>query len=257
MVNELPCNFGNVAESFAGRTVLITGAAGGIGKATARLLAQYGARLALVDRRPIPEQDIQSWRDAGASGVLALQCDVADEGQVESAYSSAATELGGPHVLVNIAGQMIYKSLETLTKADWIDSLSVNLLGAAFFIRQALLAMPPGGAIVNVSSVHAFRTTALVAPYAVAKAGLVSLTHTAAIEGKPKNIRVNAVLPGAIDTQLLWESPTIISGTEKIEQTDIGRPEEVAAAILFLACDSASFITGATLCVDGGRLAKL
>lgn len=245
------------AGSFAERTVLITGAAGGIGSATALQFAGCGARLFLVDKKPIPGGQITELQDAGAEVTIAHRCDIADERLVQSAYAAAADALGGPHIVVNIAGQMIYKSLETLTQSDWIESLSVNVLGAASFIRQALLFMAPGGVVVNVSSVHAVRTTALVSPYAVAKAGLVSLTRSAAIEGKPKGIRVNAVLPGAVDTQLLRESPMYISGAEKLQPADIGRPAQVAAAIVFLASDDASFITGTSLCVDGGRLAHL
>jgi NAD(P)-dependent dehydrogenase (short-subunit alcohol dehydrogenase family) len=133
----------------------------------------------------------------------------------------------------------------------------VDLLGAFFFTRQAFLHMPQGGAIVNVSSVHAVETTPLVAAYAAAKAALLSLTRSAAIEGKPKGIRVNAVLPGAVETPMLRENPNIRSGAEQLDPTAVGRPEDIAAAIAYLASDDAAFVQGASLRADGGRLARL
>jgi NAD(P)-dependent dehydrogenase (short-subunit alcohol dehydrogenase family) len=117
--------------------------------------------------------------------------------------------------------------------------------------------MKGGGAVVNVSSVHAVETEPLVAPYAAAKTALLSLTRSAALEGKPKGIRVNAVLPGAIDTPMLWDNPNVRSGTEIINKAEVGTPDDVAAAIAFLAGDDARFICGAGLRVDGGRLVRL
>jgi NAD(P)-dependent dehydrogenase (short-subunit alcohol dehydrogenase family) len=133
----------------------------------------------------------------------------------------------------------------------------VNLIGAALFTREALRRMEPGSAIVNVSSIHAFQTSPLVAPYAAAKAALASLTRSTAIEGKPRGIRANAVLPGAVDTPMLWASPNLKSGAEVLEAGDIGKPEDIANAVAFLAGEDAAFISGATVNVDGGRLAKL
>jgi NAD(P)-dependent dehydrogenase (short-subunit alcohol dehydrogenase family) len=239
------------------KIVLITGAAGGIGGATASEFARDGAHLVLLDQLPLEANAVRALYDAGATTVLPLQCDVGDEQQVATAYSTALDTRGPPTVVVNVAGRMIYQSLETLTAADWVDSLSVNFLSAAFFIRQAFLSMTAGGTIVNVSSIHALQTSALVAPYAAAKAALVSLTRSAAIEGKPKGIRINAVLPGAIDTPMLRDSPNIKAGIEILKPSDIGNAADVAAAIVFLASDAASFVTGTALCVDGGRLAEL
>ena len=144
---------------------------------------------------------------------------------------------------------------------DWrrlAEGAAVDLLGAAYFTRQAFLRMgAQGGAIVNVASVHAQRTTANVAPYAAAKAGLLSLTRSAAIEGRERGIRANAVLPGAIDTPMLWDNPNLASGAEVIDKRDVGLPDDIAAAVAFLAGDEARFVTGTTLAVDGGRLARL
>jgi NAD(P)-dependent dehydrogenase (short-subunit alcohol dehydrogenase family) len=164
---------------------------------------------------------------------------------------------GGVHVVVNNAGLMVFKPLEENTEEDWLRVLRVDLLGAFFFTKAAFLKMKPGGAIVNVSSIHAVETTPLVTSYAAAKAALLSLTRSAAIEGKAKGIRVNAVLPGAVDTPMLWENPNIKSGLEKVDRADVGRVEDIAAAIAFLASDDAQFVDGAEIRVDGGRLGRL
>jgi NAD(P)-dependent dehydrogenase (short-subunit alcohol dehydrogenase family) len=152
---------------------------------------------------------------------------------------------------------MIYKPIAELTGADWRRLLDVNLLGAAFFTSQAFRRMGEGGAVVNVASVHARQTSPDVGPYAAAKAAMLSLTRTAAIEGKVKGLRVNAVMPGAIDTPMLWSSPNLANGAEVLEAGDVGLPDDVAGPVLFLASDDARFVTGAALEVDGGRLARL
>ena len=153
---------------------------------------------------------------------------------------------------------MVFKPLEEHTADDWLRILRVDLLGAFYFTKQAFLKMGAGGGtIVNVSSIHAEETTPLVSSYAAAKAALLSLTRSSAIEGKPKNIRVNAILPGAIDTPMLWDNPNIKSGLETISQADVGKPEDVAATIAYLVSGDANFVQGACLRVDGGRLSRL
>jgi NAD(P)-dependent dehydrogenase (short-subunit alcohol dehydrogenase family) len=117
--------------------------------------------------------------------------------------------------------------------------------------------MKPGGTIVNVSSVHAVETEPLVASYAAAKSALLSLTRSAALEAKPLGIRVNAILPGAVDTPMLWNNPNVKAGVEKIEPADVGKPEDIAAVIAYLASGDAEFVQGAAIRVDGGRLSRL
>jgi NAD(P)-dependent dehydrogenase (short-subunit alcohol dehydrogenase family) len=152
---------------------------------------------------------------------------------------------------------MSFKPIEQQTEQDWRAILDVDLLGAFFFTKQAFLRMRRGGAIVNVSSVHAVETEPLVAPYAAAKAALLSLTRSAALEGKAKGIRVNAVLPGAVDTPMLWDNPNVKAGVEVIDKADVGAAEDLAAAIAFLLADEARFVDGTSLRVDGARLARL
>jgi NAD(P)-dependent dehydrogenase (short-subunit alcohol dehydrogenase family) len=236
--------------------VIITGALGGIGGATARVFATGGARILLVDLAA-ESGDLTPLIEMGAEQVAYAACDVSDEAAVDAVVARAVDVLGGFDRLVNIAGAMIYKTIAELTGADWNRILGINLLGAAFFTRHAMTMMPRGGAIVNVASIHARRTSPLVAPYAAAKAALCSLTRTTAIEGREAGIRANAVLPGAIDTPMLWSSPNIESGAEVIEPADVGQPDDVANAIAFLASDEAHFVTGVSMEVDGGRLAKL
>jgi len=245
-----------VVKRFAGKTVIITGALGGIGGATARVFATGGARILLVDLAA-ESGDLTPLIEMGAEQVAYAACDVSDEAAVDAVVARAVDVLGGFDRLVNIAGAMIYKPIAELTGADWNRILGINLLGAAFFTRHAMTMMPRGGAIVNVASIHARQTSPLVAPYAAAKAALCSLTRTTAIEGREAGIRANAVLPGAIDTPMLWSSPNIESGAEVIEPADVGQPDDVANAIAFLASDEAHFVTGVSMEVDGGRLAKL
>jgi len=242
---------------FQDKIVIVTGAGGGIGLATARRFASEGARVVIAEfdeaKGSAAEQEL---RAAGADA-LALRCDVASEADVTRVVDTAFERHGRLDVIVNNAGRMIFKPIEEHSEADLLGVLRVDLFGAFWFTKQAFVRCRPGAAIVNVASIHAVETTPLVAAYAAAKAALVSLTRSAAIEGRPKGIRVSAVLPGAIETPMLRENPEVKSGVEQLRPGDVGRPEDVAKAIAFLASDDASFVTGAGLRVDGGRLATL
>jgi meso-butanediol dehydrogenase / (S,S)-butanediol dehydrogenase / diacetyl reductase len=196
-------------------------------------------------------------RQAGAPDALGMACDVSSEVQVAATVKAAMDRFARLDVVVNNAGLMTFKSLEELTPEDWQRVLNVDLFGAVHFTKQAFLTMKPGGAIVNVASIHAVMTEPLVAPYAAGKAAVVSLTRSASIEGKAKGIRVNVVLAGAIDTPMLWDNPNVKSGAEKIDPSVVGKPEDIAAAIAFLASDDAAFVTGTALRVVGGRLDRL
>lgn len=243
---------------FTDKVAIVTGAGSGIGLATAKLFGSEGARVVVADINE--EQGAKAAdeiRRAGAPDAWFSACNVADESQVETTVAGTIEKFGRLDVVVNNAGLMVFKPIEETTEDDWIRILRVDLIGAFFFTRQAFLKMKPGGAIVNVSSIHAEETEPLVAPYAAAKAALLSLTRSASLEGKPKGIRVNAILPGAVDTPMLWNNPNVKSGEEKINRQDVGRPEDVAATIAFLASDEAAFVQGAAIRVDGGRLDRL
>ena len=243
---------------FQDKVVLITGGASGIGLAAAKRFAAEGARVVLADYNQanldIAAPEVKA---AGAPDVLASLCNVAIEAQAEATVAATLVQFGRLDAVVNNAGLMQFKALEELTGDDWLRILNVDLLGAFYFTKQAFLHMKPGGSIVNVASIHAIETSPLVAPYAAAKAAMLSLTRSSSLEGKPKGIRTNVVLPGAIDTPMLWENPNVKSGVEVIDKADVGRPEDVAAIIAYLASDDAAFVQGAEVRVDGGRLNRL
>jgi NAD(P)-dependent dehydrogenase (short-subunit alcohol dehydrogenase family) len=242
---------------FQDKVVIVSGAGGGIGLATARLFAGAGARVVIAEFDAARGDAAARELRAGGADALSLRCDVASETEVVAVVEAAFERHGRLDIVVNNAGRMIFKPIEEHVEADLLAVMRVDVFGAFWFIKQAFLRCRPGAAIVNVASVHAVETTALVSAYAAAKAALVSLTRSAAIEGRPKGIRVNAVLPGAIETPMLRESPAVKSGIETLRPGDVGQPENVADAIAYLASDAATFVTGAGLRVDGGRLATL
>lgn len=243
---------------YENKVAIVTGAASGIGLAAAKRLGQEGARLTLVDLRAAPLQEaVAITTQAGAADVWTSVCDVSIESQVEATVNGTIQRYGHLDVVVNNAGLMSFKPLEEFTGTEWNTILGVDLLGAFFFIKHAFRHMKPGGAIVNIASIHAVQTTPLVAPYAAAKAALLSLTRSAALEGRAKGIRTNAILPGAIETPMLNQNPNVRSGVEKIDPTELGNADNIAAAIAFLGSEEAAFVQGAGLIVDGGRLSSL
>ena len=237
-----------------GKVAIVTGATSGIGLATAQRFAADGARVVIASRG---EDKVRKTAQSIGPNAIGIACDVSDEKEVEATVAETLKRFGALDVVVNNAGMMIFKALEEQTADDWMKVLSVDLLGAFFFTKQAFLHMRRGGSIINVSSIHAIETTPLVSAYAAAKAAVVSLTRTASMEGKAKGIRANAVLPGAVDTPMLWDNPNVKSGLEKIDRGVLGKPEDIAAVIAFLAADESEFVRGSSVIVDGGRLGKL
>jgi NAD(P)-dependent dehydrogenase (short-subunit alcohol dehydrogenase family) len=151
---------------------------------------------------------------------------------------------------------MTFTPLLDTAEEDFERVLGVNLRSVFLFVKHGVPHMPKGGAVVNVSSVHAHQTTPNVVPYAASKGGMEAMTRGLSIELEGRGVRINCVAPGAVDTPMLWENPNVRSGAETITGA-VGRPEDLAAAIAFLASDEAAYVTGTTLVVDGGRLARL
>ncbi|HTH50905.1 MAG TPA: glucose 1-dehydrogenase [Pyrinomonadaceae bacterium] len=243
---------------FTDKVAIVTGGASGIGLATAKRFATEGCTVVIADlNKEKADQAADEITRAGSGKVIGAACDVSKEDQVAAAVATATGQFNRLDIVVNNAGLMVFKPITEHTEDDWLKVLHVDLLGAFFFIKHAFGAMKSGGAIVNISSIHAIETTPNVASYAAAKAALVSLTRSAAIEGKPLGIRVNCVLPGAVDTPMLWENPNVKAGLETINMADVGKPEDIAAMIANLAADDARFVQGAAVRVDGGRLDRL
>jgi NAD(P)-dependent dehydrogenase (short-subunit alcohol dehydrogenase family) len=242
---------------FSNKTVIITGGAGGIGLAIGNRFLAEGANVVLADLKMENLQNAQKSIKADAAKLLLSECDVSDEQQVKKTVSDAIQHFKSLDIVVNNAGIMVFKKLEDHSQQDWNRVLNVDLMGAFNFTKHAFLNMPNGGSIINISSIHALETTPMVTSYAAAKAAVISLTRSSAIEGKQKNIRVNAILPGAIDTPMLWDNPNIKAGLEEVQKDSVGKPEDIAGVVAFLASDDAAFVQGAMIEVDGGRLNRL
>ena len=251
------------------RTMLITGAAGGIGRATVRVFAEAGWHVIGVDRADF---DAGGQFDPFPANGLFIKADISEPGDLQVIYEKAHTFSQRLDAVVNNAAVQIAKPLIETSVEEWDAVMASNLrsvfLGAK--LAYPLFKAAGGGAIVNVSSVHAVATSANISAYAASKGGLLALTRAMAIEFAPDNIRVNAILPGAVDTPMLraWLGRGHVGGitvndrlenlARKTVNGRIGKPEEIAHAIYFLADQTqSSFITGQALIVDGGATARL
>lgn len=238
------------------RTALVTGAARGIGLATARLFLEEGWRVALLDIETGPLE--QAVAELGAPDrTLALSCDVADPMALTQAFERLMKRFGRLDVLVNNAGTAVFKPLLETTLEDWQRVMAVNLTGPFLATQLAapLMSDGGGGAIVNITSISGLRASTLRVAYGTSKAALAHLTKQQAAELASLNIRVNAVAPGPVDTAMAKavHSPEIRADYhDAIPLNRYGLEQELAQAILFLCSDKASYITGQTLAVDGG-----
>ena len=236
------------------RTVLITGAARGIGLATARRFLSEGWRAALLDIDG-PAQ-VQATAALGQPDrVLALTADVADEAQVAAAFDAARARFGRLDALVNNAGVAVFKPILDTTPAEWARVLDVNLTGPFLCARAAVPLMSRGGAVVNIASISGQRASTLRVAYGTSKAGLMHLTKQMAAELAALGIRANCVAPGPVDTAMAKavHTPEIRADYhDAIPLNRYGREDEIADAIFWLCSERASYVTGQTLAVDGG-----
>lgn len=237
------------------KVALVTGASGGIGSAAALALGRAGWRVAVhYNTNRQAALDVVEQINASGSSAIAVQADVSDMGEAERMCEDVRICLGGLDVLVNNAGIADIVPFADITPERWRRMMSADLDGVYNCCRAALRHMSEGSSIVNVSSVWGIYGASCEVHYSAAKAGVIGLTGALAKELGPSGIRVNCVAPGVIDTGMnAWLSD---SDREELNQSTplcrMGTPEEVAAAIVFLASDSASFITGVTLPVTGG-----
>ena len=247
-----------MAGRLEGKVALITGAGRGIGAATAHAFAREGAAVVVAERDAATGQAV-----ADATGGLFVACDVTDAAQAAHAVAAARARHGRLDILVNNAGINVFHEPLATTEAEWRRCFAVDLDGAWLMAKAALPALlaAGGGAIVNIASSHAFSIIPGCFPYPVAKHGLLGLTRALGIEYAARGVRVNAIAPGYIETQIAvdyWNTfPDPAAERQRTYDLHpprrIGRPEEVAMTAVFLASDEAPFINAACIVIDGGR----
>jgi 3-oxoacyl-[acyl-carrier protein] reductase len=238
-----------------GKTAFVTGSTRGIGLAIARSLHAAGAKVAIVGR------DLQRARAVAAElgdRTIGVACDVARADQIEPAIASVEAALGPIDILVNNAGLTRDNILLRLTNADWDTVLDANLKGPFYTMRATIKGMMKrrSGRIINITSIVGLTGNKGQSNYAASKAGLVGLTKSIAKEYASRNILVNCIAPGFIETDMTHALPAEARATllEEIALGRLGRPEDVAGTVLFLASDLAGYITGQVLVVDGGMV---
>ncbi len=246
-----------------GRTAIVTGSSRGIGRAIAELLSAEGARLALVARSADTLDEVATAIRAAGGAALAIPADVTAPDAGERIVAATLAEFGSVDVLVNNAGGNSFMApIADLRASGWDKAMALNLGSAIRLIQAALPALVASGhgSIVNVSSVTALRAAPLLGAYGAAKAALVSATQTLAVELGTQPVRVNALVPGWIATDLtdfLRHDQTLEGSVlDRVPMGRWGTPEEIAQAALFLASDRSSFMTGQSLVVDGGLSAN-
>lgn len=251
---------------FAGKVAVVTGGAMGIGEAVAVLLAERGAQVAILDRDGAAAEKVAAGLTARGLAAKSLPTDVAKGGEVAASIAAVVRDFGRIDVVSNNAGIQRYGTVETTTEAEWDEVINVNLKSVYLVCHETIPHLrKTRGAIVNMASVQSFATQKSVAAYTTGKHGLIGLTRSMALDFAADGVRVNAVAPGSVDTPMLrWavsldEKPeALMRVIERMHPLGrIAQPREVAEAVAYLASPRASFVTGATLTVDGGLLLPL
>lgn len=244
------------------KIAFITGGGSGIGAATAERFAEEGARVVICGRRQEPLDEVVARIRAVGGQAEAVVADVSDEAAFTAALADCARRHGRLDILVNNAMAYTWGPIESMSSADWQANFATSVDGTFWGTRSALQLMKAhGGAIVNLSSICGTLGTAWMAGYSAAKAAVINFSRAAAAEGAAHGIRVNVVIPAVVETPAtagMLSDPAAKACTEKlIPLGRVGQARELANAILFLASDEASYVTGAALPVDGGRSAVL
>ena len=245
--------------NLSARTALVTGASSGLGHHFAQTLAAHGAAVAVAARRAEPLTKLVRTLTARGARAVAVTMDVTDDASVQRGFAAAVAQLGPLDVIVNNAGISIVRPPLELLADDWDAVVDTNLRGAWLVAQTAARAWVEAhrpGRIINIASIVGQRTVGQLAPYAAAKAGLLHLTRTLAMEWARYDIQVNAIAPGYIETEInhgFWSTAAGKRLIERIPQRRIGQPADLDGALLLLASDAGAFMTGATITVDGGH----
>ncbi|WP_322516073.1 glucose 1-dehydrogenase [Rhodopseudomonas palustris] len=240
--------------------ILVTGASQGLGRQFARVLAERGAAVVLAARQTDKLKSLEQEITGKGGRAVAVQMDVTDLASMASALDQAETALGPITVLINNAGVATEKLAVDTSEADWDKVIGANLKGAYFLateVARRMIARQQGGNIVNIASVLGESVLKFVSPYAISKAGIIQATKALALELAASRIRVNALAPGYIDTDInhaLWSTPVGEKLLKSIPQRRVGHESDLDGAILLLASNASRYMTGSVVTVDGGFL---
>ena len=254
---------GGISVDLSGTCAIVTGAGSGLGRHFAVTLARAGAKVALGGRRLDRLRAVAQEIEAFDGRALPVAVDVADPKSVRDAVEAAENELGAITVLVNNAGTAVDKPALEQSEAEWDAVLDTNLKGAFLMageVARHMLRLGHGGSIVNIASILGQRAAARVAGYAASKAGLIQLTRALAVEWARHGIRVNAIAPGYIETDInrdFFATPSGQAMLKKIPQRRLGRPEDLDGALLLLCSPASAYMTGSVITIDGGQTVSL